>query len=360
MSRSVFGRRLSQFLDALKHENRDSVRRPTIRRFPAVESLEQRELLANITPSAVISSAPVGSSFVYTITLNNSSASNSGIGTFWYAWTPGQDYLSTSPSAVTPPAGWSDQVTHAGAGDGYAIEFTANSPANDVQPGGSLNFRFQTSETPASVNGNSIFYRGVPAGTSTVYPGAPFSDGGHGLVVMPASSAPSPSGTALVTVTTVGDRLKRHIVTQITINFSGPVNAAEAQNTGVYRLAIAGKRGSFTVKSAKVVKLRSAVYNAATDSVTLTPTRAFALTKPVQLVVEGSGLHDSEGRPIDGSNNGQSGSNAVALIARNGVTLYSRSPSPARRQPCSSKPRRPTSRSTVRIVPRRLRWARVS
>jgi hypothetical protein len=42
--------------------------------------------LANITASAVISAQPDGANFDYTITLTNSSASTSGVGTFWYAW----------------------------------------------------------------------------------------------------------------------------------------------------------------------------------------------------------------------------------------------------------------------------------
>ena len=34
---------------------------------------------------------------------------------------PGQDYLATNPISVTPPAGWSDTITHSdsGTGDGY-------------------------------------------------------------------------------------------------------------------------------------------------------------------------------------------------------------------------------------------------
>jgi hypothetical protein len=58
--------------------------------------------------------------------------------------------------------------------------------------------------------------------------------------------------------------------------------------------------------------------------VTLTPKKAFALTKPVQLRVNGqppSGLEDSAGRLIDGDHNGQPGGNAVALLRRGGATI---------------------------------------
>ena len=63
---------------------------------------------------------------------------------------------------------------------------------------------------------------------------------------------------------------------------------------------------------------------AANDQVTLIPKQAFALTKPVQLQVDGlppSGLEDSFGRLIDGDHSGQPGSNAVALLNRKGATI---------------------------------------
>jgi hypothetical protein len=103
--------------------------------------------------------------------------------------------------------------------------------------------------------------------------------------------------------------------------FGSPTNAVnmtEADSINLYRLATAGKKGSFTAKNAQVIKLKSAVYNPATDSVTLTPKKPFALTRPVQLVVVGvppSGLQDSYGRLIDG------GENATALLRRGGATI---------------------------------------
>ena len=85
-----------------------------------------------------------------------------------------------------------------------------------------------------------------------------------------------------------------------------------------------GKRGSFTAKNAKVVKLNSAVYNATLNEVMLTPKKPFALTKPIQFQVNGllpSGLQDIEGRLIDGDHDGLSGGNAVAMLRPKGVTL---------------------------------------
>jgi hypothetical protein len=181
-----------------------------------------------------------------------------------------------------------------------------------VQPGSFLMFSFVSASAPAAINGNSVDYPGTPVNTAFVYPGAPFSDAGHQFVATPTPAptptpiptptptptpAPTPTPPALVSVTDVElETNKKHMVTQIIVDFSGAVNVAEADSVGTYRLATAGKKGSFTAKNAAVLKLKSAVDNGALDQVTLTPKRAFALTKPVQLAVEGQTLQDSSGR----------------------------------------------------------------
>jgi hypothetical protein len=96
------------------------------------------------------------------------------------------------------------------------------------------------------------------------------------------------------------------------------LNAAEADSLGAFQLKTPGKRNSFTAKNAKVLKLTSAVYTGTSTSwtVTLTPKAAFALTKPVQLLVNGQALQDDNGHGIDGANDGVAGSNFVAIINR--------------------------------------------
>jgi hypothetical protein len=116
---------------------------------------------------------------------------------------------------------------------------------------------------------------------------------------------------------------KKHLVTQILVSFSGAVNAGEAESPARYRLATAGKKGSFTAKNAQFIKLKSSVNDPATNTVTLPPRKPFALTKPVQLLVDGeppSGLQNSYGRFIDGDHNGQSGGNAIAILTKKSVT----------------------------------------
>jgi uncharacterized protein YjdB len=166
-----------------------------------MEALEARRLLANIIPSGVISSKSDGSNFDYMIALSNSSSSGASIGTFWYSWVPGEDFLATAPTSVTPPTGWIDNVTSMGSGDGFAIQFISNGASDNVQPGSSLNFVFTSADTPAELNGDSVFYPSTPVGTSFVYPQGPFSDAGHQFVVAQAATltsiAVTPANTSL-------------------------------------------------------------------------------------------------------------------------------------------------------------------
>ena len=131
----------------------------------------------------------------------------------------------------------------------------------------------------------------------------------------------------LVTMTGVQEVLnKKHQVKEVIITFSAAVDSAEAGKNGIYRLATAGKHGSYTAKNAGLIKLKKAAYSTADDTVTLTPKKPFALTKSVQLVVNGtppSGLQDTLGRFLDG------GTKAVAILTKGKATIDAVAKSPA-------------------------------
>ena len=137
------------------------------------------------------------------------------------------------------------------------------------------------------------------------------------------------------------------MVTQITVDFSGAINANEADEVTAYRLKASGKKGSFTAKNAAAIKLRSAAFNAALDEVTLTPKKAFALTKRVQLMVDGQSLEDSEGRPIDGGDDGQPGSSFVTVLTRPATASFS----PAHANAPAPAPVSPIVTHTPRATP---------
>jgi len=230
-----------------------------MRRFPQLEPLEGRALMASLAASAVISSTPAGSNFNYTIDLSNSSQSADSIGTFWYAWIPQpfEDFLATKPVSVTPPAGWTDTITNIGSSDGYAIEFNASGTAN-VKPGSSLDFGFTSADTPASVNGDSVFYPGTPVGTSFVY--SQDSEGGYSdeFVVAPAptlqSIAVTPANTSLPVGKTEQFTATGNLSNNTTENLTGQVTWASSDTTwatiNTTGLATAVSPGPVTISAA--------------------------------------------------------------------------------------------------------------
>jgi hypothetical protein len=134
-----------------------------------------------------------GANFTYTITLNDDGTTN--IGTFWFGWTPGQDYMANKPISVVSPAGWTANITGGTAGDGFAIQWVNNGSAA-LTPSKSLNFSFTSAETPTQLSGDSQFFAHPPEATAFVYSGVPFSDAGFQVLVSPAA-VPEPSSILL-------------------------------------------------------------------------------------------------------------------------------------------------------------------
>jgi hypothetical protein len=147
--------------------------------------------------SATISATPDGpGEFTYNLTLNDASDSTSAIGTFWFAWVPGEDFMGASPTNISSPSGWTEAITGGGSNDGYAIQWKATSGPSDLAAGGSLpGFSFDSSQTPAQIFGDSPFYPTTPDLTSFTYNGAPFSAISQQFVV---TSVPEPASLCAV------------------------------------------------------------------------------------------------------------------------------------------------------------------
>jgi len=132
-------------------------------------------------------------SWQYSLTLDDTGTTD--IGTFWFAWVPGKDFMATAPSGIADPAGWSAITTHGSASDGYAIQWKAGAGAL-LAPGQSLTgFTFDSSMSPQAMLGDSPFFPTAPVTTSFVYEGAPFSDAGVKFAV---EAVPEPSSLALM------------------------------------------------------------------------------------------------------------------------------------------------------------------
>lgn len=131
----------------------------------------------------------------------------------------------------------------------------------------------------------------------------------------------------LVTLSGVDEVFNRvHRLTKIFVHWSGALNASGASQTKFYRLALPGRKGSYTARNATVIRLKKAVYSAQTDTVTLTLRSPLAFRKVLQLRIAGlppSGLTDSLGRLIDGDHNGTAGGNGIAYLYPTGQAVTS-------------------------------------
>jgi plastocyanin len=149
------------------------------------------------------------------------------------------------------------------------------------------NVTWSSSDNSVATVSNSMdtagLVTGVGPGDATITASL---DGMSGSTTMSVTApAPSPPATAVTAVRPAQNR--RRLVTAITVELSGQLDASTADDLATYRLIKQGKNGSFEGRNARVIKLRSAAYDAALDEVTLTPRKAFSLSKPVQLSISG-------------------------------------------------------------------------
>jgi hypothetical protein len=144
--------------------------------------------LAGLLATATISTSQTSALFNYSILLKNAGTTN--IGTLWFGWIPGYDFLNASPTNLSVPAGWL-AYSPGGAGT-YSLEMYNNS-GSPIAPGNTGAFSFTSTETPAQLAGNALF--GNKVTTSFVYVGSPQSDPGYQFNI---SIVPEPSSLVLL------------------------------------------------------------------------------------------------------------------------------------------------------------------
>jgi len=139
-----------------------------------------------------------GGEWQYDLTLSNASPvnnANTTIGTFWFSWAPGQEYMEADPTNIQAPANWTFLVTgNENPQDGFGIQYVAMS-GDLLAAGQSLSgFSFESTETPTQLFGPSTFFQNQIETTSTAYTQGPFSDttnAGDLFVVTPAGTTTS-------------------------------------------------------------------------------------------------------------------------------------------------------------------------
>lgn len=134
----------------------------------------------------------VSPTYTYGLKLNNTGTTT--IGTLWYAWIPGENYLATRPTSLVNPAGWTSSIIGGSAGQGFSIRWLASAAANRLPAGSMLQgFEFTTIDPPSGLDGLSVFFPSKKVGTAVVYSAGAFSDSGFTFVASPVV-IPEPVG----------------------------------------------------------------------------------------------------------------------------------------------------------------------
>jgi len=170
---------------------------------------------ASETATAKISATPIAGGFQYNIALTNTSTDSSTIGTYWFSWIPGDDYMEALPTSVVSPTGWTFHPTGSGlnngpaTGDGNAIQWVAGTPAADLAAGSTDNFSFDSTEPLSQLQGASSYHDHEVETTAFIYSGGPFSDAGLKIT---ATTVPEPATLGLLAVSGSALLLRRRRV----------------------------------------------------------------------------------------------------------------------------------------------------
>jgi len=164
---------------------------------------------ASETAKGTISATPLGGGkFQYNIALTNTSTDGSDIGTFWFSWIPGVDYMEALPTSITAPTGWIFPVTGSdNSSDGNAIEYyNIDGTADQLTPGNTFNFSFDSTEPLSQILGPSTYGSHLPETTAYVYEGFPETDAGFKLNV---TAVPEPVSASMIALSSGALLLRR-------------------------------------------------------------------------------------------------------------------------------------------------------
>jgi hypothetical protein len=106
----------------------------------------------------------------------------------------------------------------------------------------------------------------------------------------------------------------------IVLQFSGSLNAGNAQNLGTYSLSTIPSNKK---QKSKAVPVSQATYSPANNTVRLVTRSPLALSPPLKLTIGAARLFDDLGRPLDGDHDGQLGGSFLATLSKGRIAVAS-------------------------------------
>ena len=275
------------------------------------------------TAGSITNSVNVSGGQLDTVTSNNSASSTLTVGTTGTA-------ALTLTQTLTPTVGVPGQpelftLTVRNTGTGAAtgvilvdslpagVTFTAATPTQGSPA--TISNRVVTSDLGTIAAGGSatLSVAVVPTGTT--------SQVNFAGVVATGSSATTPVFSTAVLNVANGPAVTRVVGSrsnaQLVVNFSEPITAASATTRANYRLYALGSTPRALTASDLPIAFTTAVYNATTNSVTLTPSRSINATRYYALVIVGNtaaGITDTSGRKLVGAASGTAGTNSTTTF----------------------------------------------
>ncbi len=206
-----------------------------------------------------------------------------------------------SPNSGPASGGTSVTITGTGFTGATAVDFGTTAATGVIV----LSATTITANSPAGTGIANVTVI-TPAGTSSTSSADQFT------FIAAAPAAPAPS---VMTIERFGVHMQP---TAVVLTFSSALDATRATNVHNYQFVTMGGRGKFGNLVGHVTRVRSAVYNPATLTVTLFPAQRLNIHNMYRLTVNGAtpaGLRGSNGMPLAGRGNGVTAVNYVALLS---------------------------------------------
>jgi hypothetical protein len=110
---------------------------------------------------------------------------------------------------------------------------------------------------------------------------------------------------------------KHGMTSAIVLQFSAPLDGADAQDLGAYSLVTMARSKKHKSKPVRLMQVR---YNSSAFTATLFTRKPIISSMPLLLTVKTGMLLDSQGLPVDG------GTNVLAILNKSGATITSAVP----------------------------------